>query len=63
MQSLLIVVPFNKLLDVGAQVIEVVVLVGVDFLPFQSFQKAVAARIGLSIQMHRITTLSIDVSE
>jgi hypothetical protein len=33
MQSLLIVVPFDKFLDVGAQVIEVAVLVGVDFLP------------------------------
>src|SRR5579872_857017 len=34
MQSLLIVVSFDKFLDVSAQVIEVAVLVGVDLLPF-----------------------------
>src|SRR5215831_7746729 len=34
MQSLLIVVSFDKFFDVSAQVIEVAVLVGVDFLPF-----------------------------
>jgi len=34
MQSLLIVVAFDKFFDVGVQVIEVEVLVGVDLLPF-----------------------------
>ena len=42
MQSLLIVVPVDKFLDAGAQVIEIAILVGVDFFPLQSFQKAFA---------------------
>lgn len=33
MQALLIVVPFDELLDVIIQVLQILVLVGIDFLP------------------------------
>src|SRR5690349_19152884 len=39
MQSLLIVVPVDKFLDAGAQVIEIAILVGVDFFRFKAFKK------------------------
>jgi hypothetical protein len=42
MQSLLIVVPVDKFLDVGAQVIEIAILISLDFFPLQSLHKAFA---------------------
>ena len=50
MQSLLIVVPVDKFLDVSAQVIEIAILVGVDFFPLQSLQKTFAAGVVVRIR-------------
>jgi len=42
MRSLLTLVPVDKFLDVEEQVIEIAILVGVDFFSLQGFQKAFA---------------------
>ena len=49
MQSLSMVVPLDKFLDVAAQVIKIAILVGVDFLPLQGFQEALTAGIVVRI--------------
>ena len=44
MRSLLTLVPVDKFLDVEEQVIEIAILVGVDFFSLQGFKKAFALR-------------------
>src|ERR1035441_8417356 len=50
MQALLIVVSLDELLDVIMQVLQILVLVGVDFLPLQSFEKAFATGVVVRIR-------------
>ncbi len=44
-QTLLVVILLDELFDVRSHVIQVVVLVGADFLPFQRLHEALAARV------------------
>jgi hypothetical protein len=46
----LIVVPVDKFLDVSAQVIEIAILVGVDFFPLQSLHETFAAGVVVRIR-------------
>ena len=57
MQPDTIVVLLDERLDIGAQVIEIAILVGVDFLSLQRFHKALATRIGQGSQLQLMATL------
>jgi hypothetical protein len=54
---------FDEFLDALDHVFQIAVVVGVNLLPFQRLYKALATGIGLSIQMRRIATLRVNVSE
>jgi hypothetical protein len=58
-QAETIVVFLDESLDVGAQVIEIAILVGVDFFSLQCFHEALATRIGEGRQLHRMTTMAL----
>ena len=49
MESFLIVIPVDKFFNEVAQVLEILVLIGVDYFALKSFDEALAARIVIGI--------------
>ena len=62
MQSLLIVVTVDELLDVTVQIFQVSVFVGVDFLALERLDEALTTGVGLGRQLQRMATLLIPTS-
>jgi hypothetical protein len=58
-----IVVLLDERLDVAAQVIEIAILVGVDFFSLERFHEALTTGIGEGGQLHRMATLPIPTSK
>src|SRR5713101_7121015 len=56
MQPETIVVLLDERLNVGAQVIEIAILVGVDFFSLECFHEALATGVGLSRQLRLMRT-------
>jgi hypothetical protein len=53
----------DERLDVAAQVIEIAILVGVDFFSLERFHEALTTGIGEGGQLHRMATLPIPTSK
>jgi hypothetical protein len=49
----------DERLDVAAQVIEIAILVGVDFFSLERFHEALTTGIGEGRRLHRMTTMAI----
>jgi hypothetical protein len=62
-QPLPIVILLDEFCDVHTHVPKVFVSVRVDFFSFQGFHEALATGIGMSIQLRRMATSKLDVSE